>query len=158
MFLYHSMMIKISKITPKPAKVEHFFLNSPTAKEEEGCLIFLLQSSFFLYLKCSRNDLKTGTKKCFSPSPRSLLDRTCTPSLFQLFSLQLSGCSSMLSLLLLLSYPFFPTSLRGDKLKCRIDFYHFSHCCIHWLAGFGCVALILFQCLSFSEPKLHCTS
>lgn len=124
--------------------------------------------SVVLYLICSSDNLKTPSKTCFSLSPPVLLDSAWTQHSVsnrdhliieldpEFFPLQLSGCSSMVRLLLLLSHPFFPTSLRGDKLKCCIDFFHFSHCCLQWLAGFGCITLILVQSLSlrhaFSAP------
>lgn len=124
--------------------------------------------SVVLYLICTSDYLKTPTKTCFSLSPPALLDSACTHSVSnrdqliieldaEFFPLQLSGCSSMVRLLLLLSHPFFPTSLRGDKLKCCIDFFHFSHCCLQWLAGFGCITLILVQSFSLYEASLQCT-
>lgn len=106
---------------------------------------------------------------CFSLSPLALLDSACTQQQCvcnrdhliieldaELFSFPLSGCSSMLRLLLLLSHPFSPTSLRGDKLKRCIDFCHFSHCCLQWLAGFRCYINSFSGSLSLSEAKIQC--
>lgn len=69
----------------------------------------------------SSDDLKPPQKMCStitSSSPWYAHSVCSRDSLIieldaELFSLQLSGCSSMLRLLLLLSHPFLPTSLRG---------------------------------------------